>query len=63
MGKDVVFTEYDDLFEKFAILTVDGGMTDLEALEYLKPLTTKQLAIRLEVFIAMGQDNESWRRQ
>lgn len=63
MKTDIVFTEYEDLFEKFAILTIDGGMPDLEALAYLKPKTTKQLGIRLEVFIAMGQDNESWRKQ
>lgn len=35
-----MINDFDDLFERFAILTTMGNMTDEEAFEYLKNKTT-----------------------
>lgn len=39
----IIYKDYDSLFEKFSILTVDGNMKDQEALNFLKPITTSEL--------------------
>jgi hypothetical protein len=41
-----VYNDWDSLFERFCIMTVDGGLSDFTAINYLmdkapKPLITK----------------------
>lgn len=41
-----VYNDWESLFERFCIMTVDGGMSDFSAINYLmdkapKPLITK----------------------
>lgn len=41
-----VYNDWDSLFERFCIMTVDGGLSDFSAINYLmnkasKPLITK----------------------
>lgn len=44
----ILYTDYDSLFERFSIMTVDGKLSDDKALEKLKPLTTPQLIQQLK---------------
>lgn len=44
----VLYKDFDSLFEKFSILTVDGKMTDKKAFEFLKNKTTPELINKLE---------------
>lgn len=35
--------DFDSLFEKFSILTIDGHLTDRQAFQFLKDKTTPEL--------------------
>lgn len=42
------YTDFEELTEKFSIMTVDGGQTDKVALEYCRKHTTPELYAQLE---------------
>lgn len=46
-----LYKDYDSLFEKFSILTVDGKLSDAKAIEYLRNKTTPDLIKKLEDFL------------
>lgn len=39
----MIYKDYESLFERFCILTIDGGMTDEEAFKWLENKTTVPL--------------------
>ena len=41
-------TDFDCLWERFSIMTVDGKLTDQRAIELLKTRTTQQLIEKLK---------------
>ena len=45
------YQNYEDLFERFAIMTTDGKLTDAEAIEKLKPISRPDLITRLKMFL------------
>lgn len=47
----IFYTDFDDIFERFAIMTIDGGQTDKEAYNYCKEHTTPELAEKLQEWI------------
>lgn len=50
--KKYIYNDFDSLFEKFSILTVDGKMSDKKAFEFLKDKTSPELINKLEDKIA-----------
>ena len=36
-------TDFEDLWERFCIMTIDGNLSDKAVLDILKPLTTDRL--------------------
>lgn len=42
-----VYNDWDSLFERFCIMTVDGGLSDFTAINYLSDKTTKELIAKL----------------
>ena len=45
-----VYNDWDSLFERFCIMTVDGGMSDFDTINYLMDKAPKELIIRLMDF-------------
>ena len=45
-----VYNDWESLFERFCIMTVDGGMSDFYAINYLSDKAPKELIIRLMDF-------------
>ena len=43
-----IFRDFESLFEKFSVITVDGHLTDSEALRQLREKTTPELFIELQ---------------
>lgn len=41
--------DWDDVWERFSILTVDANLSDREALRILKPITDRELYTKLEL--------------
>lgn len=50
-GGEVIHMNIDSLFERFAIMTIDGEQSDADALEYCRKHTTPELAAELEAII------------
>ena len=42
-----VYNDWDSLFERFCIMTVNGGLSDFTAINYLSDKAPKILIIRL----------------
>ena len=47
-----MYEDWDALFERWAIMTTDGGLTDYEAYYMLKDLTSPGLFVKLGQWIA-----------
>ena len=45
-----VYNDWESLFERFCIMTVDGGLSDFNAINYLSDKAPKDLIIRLMDF-------------
>ena len=45
-----VYNDWDSLFERFCIMTMDGGMSDFDAINYLMDKAPKELIINLMDF-------------
>ena len=45
-----VYNDWDSLFERFCIMTVDGGMSDFDAINYLMDKAPKELIVNLMDF-------------
>ena len=45
-----VYNDWDSLFERFCIMTVDGGMSDFSAINSLSDKAPKELIIKLMDF-------------
>ena len=45
-----VYNDWESLFERFCIMTVDGGMSDFSVINYLSDKAPKELIIRLMDF-------------
>ena len=45
-----VYSDWDSLFERFCILTVDGGLSDFAAINYLMDKAPKMLITKLMDF-------------
>lgn len=45
-----VYNDWDSLFERFCIMTVDGGMSDFAAINYLMDKAPKELIVNLMDF-------------
>ena len=45
-----VYNDWDGLFERFCIMTMDGGMSDFDAINYLMDKAPKELIINLMDF-------------
>lgn len=45
----MMYKDFESLFERFCIMTVDGNMTDEEVFNILKTKTTKDLFQKLQV--------------
>ena len=45
-----VYNDWDSLFERFCIMTVDGGMSDFSAINYLSDKAPKELIAKLMDF-------------
>lgn len=45
-----VYNDWDSLFERFCIMTVDGGLSDFNAINYLSDKAPKDLIVRLMDF-------------
>lgn len=43
----ILYKDFDSLFERFSIMTVDGNQEDKDILEYLKNKTTDKLYFQL----------------
>lgn len=43
MPNNVFYFEYDALFERYAIMTIDGGQNEEVVLKYLKERTSERL--------------------
>lgn len=44
----VFFSDFYELLERFSIMTIDGGQSDIEAMNYCREHTTPELAAELE---------------
>lgn len=44
----VFYTDFYELLERFSIMTIDGGQSDIEAMNYCREHTTPELAAELE---------------
>lgn len=42
------YTDYYDLLERFCIMTLEGGLSDIEAINRLRSQTTPELIEKLE---------------
>lgn len=42
-----VYNDWESLFERFCIMTVDGGMSDFSAINYLSDKAPRELIARL----------------
>ena len=42
-----VYNDWDSLFERFCIMTVDGGLSDFTAINYLMDKEPKELIAKL----------------
>lgn len=47
----ILYKDYDSLFEKFSILTIDGKMEDSDAIYFLANKTTSELLHQLINFL------------
>ena len=45
-----VYNDWESLFERFCIMTVDGGMSDFSAINYLSDKAPKELIAKLMDF-------------
>ena len=45
-----MYNDWDSLFERFCIMTVDGGQSDFSAINYLSDKAPKELIVRLMDF-------------
>lgn len=45
-----VYNDWESLFERFCIMTVDGGLSDFTTINYLSDKAPKDLIIRLMDF-------------
>ena len=45
-----VYNDWESLFERFCIMTVDGGMSDFTAINYLMDKASKPLITKLMDF-------------
>lgn len=45
-----VYNDLDSLFERFCIMTVDGGLSDFTAINYLMDKAPKELIAKLMDF-------------
>lgn len=45
-----VYDDWDSLFERFCIMTVDGGLSDFTAINYLMDKAPKELIAKLMDF-------------
>ena len=45
-----VYNDWDSLFERFCIMTVDGGMSDFSAINYLSDKAPSELIAKLIEF-------------
>jgi hypothetical protein len=45
-----VYNDWESLFERFCIMTVDGGLSDFSAINYLMDKALKELIARLMDF-------------
>ena len=45
-----VYNDWDSLFERFCIMTVDGGLSDFTAINYLMDKAPKELIDKLMDF-------------
>ena len=55
----MIYTDYESLFERFCILTIDGGMTDEQAFDYLRNKTTVPLFNQLYAKIKQIEINNN----
>ena len=45
-----VYNDWDSLFERFCIMTIDGGLSDFTAINYLMDKAPKELIDKLMDF-------------
>lgn len=45
-----MYNDWESLFERFCIMTVDGGMSDFSAINYLSDKAPKELITKLMDF-------------
>ena len=45
-----VYNDWESLFERFCIITVDGGMSDFTAINYLSDKAPRDLVYKLIAF-------------
>ena len=45
-----VYNDWESLFERFCIMTVDGGLSDFTTINYLSDKAPKDLIVRLMDF-------------
>ena len=45
-----VYNDWESLFERFCIMTVDGGISDFNAINYLSDKAPKELIVKLMDF-------------
>lgn len=50
-----VYNDWDSLFERFCIMTVDGGMSDFSAINSLSDKAPKELIAKLMDFSRMQE--------
>ena len=52
-----VYNDWESLFERFCIMTVDGGLSDFSAINYLMDKAPKELIARLMDFCKSKRGN------
>ena len=52
-----VYSDWESLFERFCIMTVDGGMSDFSAINYLSDKAPRELITRLIDFCKSKRGN------
>jgi hypothetical protein len=57
-----VYNDWDSLFERFCIMTVDGGLSDFTAISYLMDKAPKNLINKLMDF-SRKQEKLLWKKR
>jgi hypothetical protein len=57
-----VYNDWDSLFERFCIMTVDGGMSDFAAINILSDKAPKELIVKLMDF-SRKQEKLLWKKR